>query len=147
MARTPGGPPAGAAASTIRHRVAFYETDAMGVVHHANYVKFMERARVQWMADHHRPYTYYLERNLNFAVTHVEVDYQLPARFDDEIAVTVWAEWVRGASLRMAYELTSGEGLIVSAATEHAVVDGEGRVRRIPKEDRAALAALTPEHL
>ncbi len=145
MPRTPAGPPAGASASTIRHRVAFYETDAMGVVHHANYVKFLERARVQWMADHHRPYTDYLARNLNFAVTHVEVDYQLPARFDDEIAVTVWVEWVRGASLRMAYELTSGDGLLVTAATEHAVVDGDGRVRRIPKEDWASLRKLTAE--
>ena len=145
MPRTPAGPPAGATPTTIRHRVAFYETDAMGVVHHANYIKFMERARVQWMADHHRPYTDYLERDLNFAVTHLEVDYQLPARFDEEIAVSVWLEWVRGASLRMAYELTTGAGLIVTAATEHVVVDGEGRIRRIPKEDRAAMGKLAAE--
>ena len=144
MQGTPAGPPPGAAATTIRHRVAFYETDGMGVVHHANFVKFLERARVQWMADHHRPYTEYLERDLNFAVTRVEVDYRLPARFDDEIAVTVWSEWVRGASLRLAYELTTNDELLVRAVTEHALVDGNGRVRRIPKEDREALAKLTP---
>ncbi len=144
MSRAPAGPPAGATATTILHRVAFYETDAMGVVHHANYVKFMERARVLWMDEHHRPYTEYLERDLNFAVTRVEVDYRLPARFDDEVAVTVWLEWTRGASLRMAYALTLGDDLLVTAATEHAVVDGQGRVRRLPKEDRAALGKLTP---
>lgn len=137
-------PPSGAAATTVLHRVAFYETDAMGVVHHANYVKFMERARVLWMDEHHRPYTEYLDRDLNFAVTRVEVDYKLPARFDDEVAVTVWLEWVRGASLRMTYALTLEDDLLVTAATEHAVVDGQGRVRRLPKEDRGALTGLMP---
>lgn len=137
-------PPAGAASTTILHRVAFYETDAMGVVHHANYVKFMERARVLWMDEHHRPYTDYLARDLNFAATRLEVDYKLPARFDDEVAVTVWLEWVRGASLRMAYALMLRDDLLVTAATEHAVVDGQGRVRRLPKEDRAELTGLLP---
>ncbi len=114
----------------------------MGVVHHANYVRYLELARVRWMDEHHRPYTDYLDANLNFAVTHVEVDYRLPARFDDEVAVTVWLEWVRGASLRMAYAIEGTNGTLVVAATEHAVVDGEGRVRRIPKDDRQAMARL-----
>ena len=145
MTKEPSGPPPGCAFTTHVHRVAFYETDAMGVVHHSNYVRYMELARVRWMDEHHHPYRDYLAGDLNFAVTRVEADYRLPARFDDEVAITVWAEWVRGASLRMAYELTSGDGLLVTGATEHATVDGTGRVRRIPKEDRTALRALTPE--
>ena len=49
-------PPAGAAASTCRHRVPFYETDAMGIVHHSNYVRYFELARVVWLDEHDVPY-------------------------------------------------------------------------------------------
>ena len=142
MARAGEGAPAGAAATTLRHRVAFYETDAMGVVHHSNYVRYLELARVRWMDEHHKPYTEYVSADLHFAVTRVEIDYHRPARFDDEVAATVWLEWLRGASLRMAYELTGPDGVLVTAATEHAVVDAEGRVRRIPRPDRVAMTAL-----
>jgi acyl-CoA thioester hydrolase len=132
-------PPEGATRSTLRHRVAFYETDAMGIVHHANYVRFLELARVVWMDEHDRPYREYAAEGLNFATTSVEVHYLRSARFDDVLSVTTWMEWLRGASLRMAYEIRRGDELVVTAATEHAMVDGDGRARRIPEERRAVL--------
>ena len=134
-----GGPPASAAVTTIRHSVAFYETDAMGIVHHSNYVRFFEHARVRWLEEHDQPYTAYVDQGLNFATTHVSVDYLASARFGDELSVTTWLEWVRGASLRMAYRIDSGDRLSATGATEHAAVNADGRVRRIPKENRARL--------
>ena len=125
----------------LDHRVGFHETDAMGIVHHANYLKFFEDARVAWLDEHDRGYGHYMELGLHFAVTHVEVDYSRSARFDDRLCVTTWMEWVRGASLRMGYRISLGEDTIVTGATEHASVNGEGRVRRIPREDRARLAS------
>lgn len=132
-------PPEGAAVSTILHRVGFHETDAMGIVHHSNYLRFCEQARVQWLEDHDEPYGWYIGQGLHFAVTRVELDYHRSARFDDRLQVATWMEAVRGASLRMAYRITCGEQLLVSGATEHAAIDDEGRVRRIPRERRAGL--------
>jgi len=132
------------AATTVAHRVAFYETDAMGVVHHSNYVRFFEHARVSWLEEHDQPYTAYVEQGLNFATTHLSVDYRASARFGDELSVTTWLEWVRGASLRMAYRIECGGNVIVTGATEHAAVNAEGRVRRIPKANRARLAGCVP---
>ncbi|HVH19936.1 MAG TPA: thioesterase family protein [Myxococcota bacterium] len=120
----------------------FYETDAMGVVHHSNYIRHLELARIAWMDEHDLPYREYLAQGINFATTRVEVDYRGPVRFDDELLVTVWCEWVRGASLRMAYALHVGPTLVGVAATEHAAVDSDGRVRRIPSERRSALRKL-----
>ena len=125
--------------STITHRVAFYETDAMGVVHHSNYIRFFEHARVSWLEEHDQPYTAYVEQGLHFATTHVSVDYRASARFGDELSVTTWLEWVRGASLRMAYRIDCNDTLTATGATEHVAVDSEGRVRRIPKESRTRL--------
>ncbi len=134
---TPGAAPT----ATIRHRVAFYETDAMGIVHHSNYLRFFENARVEWLDRHDQPYIAYADAGLHFAVTHVEVDYRRSARFDDTIEITTWVEWARGASLRMAYRIEREGELLVVGATEHASVDDEGRVRRIPLERRRNLQA------
>lgn len=141
--RTPASVPG--ATSRLRHRVPFYETDAMGIVHHANYVRHLELARIRWLDEHHRPYRDIMSADRHFATTHVEIDYRRPARFDDTLEVVVWLEWVRAASLRMAYRVEIAGELVASAATEHAMVDGRGRVRRIPPEDREALTRLARE--
>jgi acyl-CoA thioester hydrolase len=112
----------------------------MGIVHHSNYLKYFEDARVVWLDDHDLGYGHYMDQGLHFAVTHVELDYQQSARFDDRLEVTTWMEWVRGASLRMGYRIERDGQPLVTGATEHAAVNGEGRVRRIPRQDRARLA-------
>jgi len=133
------------AISTVVHRVAFFETDAMKIVHHANYLRFFELARVRWLEEHDQPYTAWLERGIHFAVTRSEVDYRRAARFDDRLRIHTWLEWVRGASLRMAYRVDCEGELLAEGATEHAAVNDEGRLRRIPKEDRERFAKLATE--
>lgn len=132
-------PPPGAATSTVTHRIPFYETDAMGIVHHANYVKYLELARVVFMDEHDRPYRDYVAMQLHFATTHVEIDYRRPLRFDDRLDVTTWIRRLRGASIHMDYRLTCGGQVVGSASTRHAMVDGEGHPARIPREHRDRL--------
>lgn len=141
-ARSASGVPAEGAVSRVTHRVNFHETDAMGIVHHANYLKYLEQARVVWMDEHDRPYREYMARDTHFATTHVSLDYHRPARFDDVLEICVWLANLRGASLRMEYVVTHGDEKLLSAATEHALVDGQGRIQRIPKERREALRAF-----
>lgn len=133
-------------ASKITRRVAFHETDAMGVVYHANFLRYFEEARVVWLEEHDEPYTAYMDRDLHFATTRVEIDYHKSAHFDERIEVETWLEKLRGASLRMAYRITRGDEVLVSGVTEHAAVDTEGRLRRIPKDRRANMKTkLKPE--
>ena len=129
----------------MQHRVPFYETDAMRVVHHSHLVRWLELARIRWLAEHHRPYTEYVAAGRHFAVIRVEVDYRLPVAFDEEVTITVWPEWVRGATLRMAYRLETARGVVSHAATDHALVDDEGRPRRIPRDERDVLRRLCGE--
>lgn len=135
-------PPPDVPVTRHRHRVPFYETDAMGLVHHANYVRFLELARIRWMDEHHRPYRAYVAEGLHFATTRLELDYLRGLRFDDELEIAVWLAWVRGASLRMEYALRAGCELVARAATEHAMVDTSGRIRRIPEPQRRAMAGV-----
>jgi acyl-CoA thioester hydrolase len=142
---SPLAPPSDATITTLTHRVAFFETDAMGVVHHANYLRYFELSRVRWLEEHDRPYRSYIDEGVHFAVTRSEVDYHQSAAFDDELAITTWMVWVRGASLCMAYEIRCEDRVIASGLTEHAAVNDEGRVRRIPRPQRDKLRGLTPD--
>lgn len=142
MRGSDGGIPEGARVSTLTVRVPFFDTDAMGIVHHSNYVRYLELARVRLLEEHQRPYTEWLERGLHFAVTRVDLDYHRAARFDQRIAVSAWLQWVRGASLGIGYLLVCEGASIVTGATEHAMVDDDGRPRRIPRELREEMAAL-----
>jgi acyl-CoA thioester hydrolase len=132
-------PPAAAATSSLEHRVPFYETDAMGIVHHANFVNYLELARVVFMDEHDRPYRDYMAAGLHFATTHLEIDYRRPLHFDDRVEISTWLVELRGASLRMAYVLRCHGEVVASAATEHALVDESGRPRRIPVDHRQRL--------
>jgi len=123
--------------------VTFYETDAMGIVHHSNYLRFFELARVKWLEEHDQPYTAYMESGLHFATTRSEVIYHRSARFDDGLEITTWMAWVRGASLCMEYTVVCNGELIASGATEHAAVNDQGRVRRIPSDRRRSLQAAS----
>jgi len=114
----------------------------MGVVHHSNYVRYMEIGRIEWLDRHEQPYARYVEQDLHFATTRVEMDYYQGARFDDVLEIAVWLDWVRAASLRMCATISTGGTLLASGATEHALVDGSGRVRRLPKESREAFRKL-----
>lgn len=129
--------------TTLQHRVPFYETDAMGIVHHANYVRYLELARVAWMDEYDRPYKVYVEEGYHFSTTRVEFDYKQSAVFDDVIDVTTWLDWVRGASLAMAYELKRGDVLLGVGITEHALVDHDGGLQRLPPEHRDRLRSLS----
>lgn len=142
MPRRFADPPPGAVTSTLEVRVPFYDTDAMGVVHHARYVNYLELARVRLLEEHHRPYTDYVDRGLHFAVTRLEVDYHRGVGFDARLTVTAWLTWVRGASLGVGYAIAEAGAPVIKAVTEHAMVADDGRPRRIPLEDRRGLQAL-----
>jgi acyl-CoA thioester hydrolase len=142
VARLPSSPPAGAKTSTITYRVPFYDTDAMQVVHHARYVHYLELARIVFLDEHDRPYREYVAEGLHYAVTGVQIDYQMAARFDDRLEVTCWIDWVKRVSLQIGYGIRRGTDLIATATTEHAMVSNEGKLVPIPPARRAVLTGL-----
>jgi len=136
--------PPDAKLAVVHHRVPFYETDAMGIVHHSNWVRYLELGRIRWLDEHDRPYRDWVAAGYHYTTTRVEIEYLRPASYDDVLEIRTWLGEVRGASLRMAYRVTRGGELLAAAAKEHALVDLEGRPRRIPSEHRARLVAAAP---
>ena len=87
---------------TWRVRVYYEDTDASGVVYHAAYLRFLERARTEWLrALGQGQERLRLDTGIAFTVANLEIDFVKPARLDDDLDVTVDVELVRGASLKL----------------------------------------------
>jgi acyl-CoA thioester hydrolase len=123
-------------------RVYWEDTDAGGVVYYANYLRFMERARSEWL----RAYGFEQDvlrdaSGVVFVVRRVEVDYLSPARFNDQIDVSVELQELGRASLSVEQTLTRGTTRLVSAQVTLACVDA-GRFKPV-KIPLPILQALT----
>ena len=134
--------PSGAQTSSIEYRVPFYDTDAMGIVHHANYVRYLELARVRFLEQHDEPYTRYVERGFHVVVTRVDIQLKRATRFQETLQVICWLERVRNVTLVFGYQIRCADALTALATTEHGVVNLEGRPTRMPEERRDRLLAL-----
>lgn len=105
-------------------RVYWEDTDAGGVVYYANYLKFMERARSEWLrARGFEQDVLRDETGVVFVVRRVEIDYRSPARFNDALAATVDLRAAGRASLVVRQELLRGDACLAEAVVTLACVD------------------------
>jgi acyl-CoA thioester hydrolase len=117
-------------------RVYWEDTDAGGVVYYANYLKFMERCRTEWLrfldVDQLR---LRMERRLQFAVVNVVVDFLRPAVLNDEILVTAELVRLTGATISFKQTILRGDIQLIEASTRVACLDsGTLKPRPIPKD-------------
>jgi len=122
----------------FRHtlRVYWEDTDAGGVVFYANYLKFFERARTEWLR--HLGVGQQALREATgaiFVVTETQLRYHAPARLDDSLDITVALHQRGSASMRLAQQAWRGETLLAEGDIRIGCVDeGTFRPRRIPTE-------------
>jgi acyl-CoA thioester hydrolase len=125
-------------APSFAHRCTIYweDTDAGGVVYYANYLKFMERCRTEWLrflgVDQLRLRA---ERQLQFAVVSITVDFLRPAILNDEIVVTAELEHLSGATISFKQTILRDGVQLVDASTRVACLDSDTlKPRAIPKD-------------
>jgi len=129
----------------LKLRVYFEDTDAGGIVYHARYLAFAERARTEALREAGAPHSELVARHgLFFVVQRAEMDYLRPVRLDQEIVV-VTGPWVVGAAsvkLRQRFEVAGHQmaGLLIRLAC---VRQADGRPARIPDRWRLALGGAT----
>ena len=123
---------------SFSHRCTIYweDTDAGGVVYYANYLKFMERCRTEWLrflgVDQRR---LRLERQLQFAVVNVVVDFLQPAILNDEVIVTADLERLGGATISFKQTIRRDDLQLIDASVRVACLDsGTLKPRAIPKD-------------
>lgn len=121
-------------------RVYIEDTDAGGIVYYVNYLKFMERARTEFMRSLGFGKNSIFNYNLMFVVRDVAVTYMLPARLDDELEATASIARLRGAGIVFHQSVRRGDEVLARGEVTIACVDrAEMKPRRLPPEMAARL--------
>ena len=124
-------------------RVYIEDTDAGGIVYYVNYLKFMERARTEFMRSLGYDKNFIFNSDLMFVVRDLAVSYKLPARLDDELEATAFLAQLRGAGMVFHQCIRRGSELLAWAELTIACVDRGGvKPRRLPPEMVTRLRAL-----
>ena len=118
-------------------RVYYEDTDFGGLVYYANYLKFIERARSEWVRSlgiDQR--TLKSEQGVIFAVRHLEAEYVLPAQFDDLLEVRTQLDSLTAARLILCQEVCRDEELLFKARVTLVAISESGKPLRLPAEIR-----------
>ena len=118
-------------------RVIFGDTDQMGVVYYANYLRWFEASRAAFLRSFGRSHADLDAWGVALPVVEAHCRYRRPARYEDLVDVDVVVGEVRGASLRFDYQLRRGADVLADGWTRHAVIGPDGRPRVLPPELRA----------
>jgi len=122
-------------------RVAYAEIDAMGIAYYANYLRWFEVGRTEFMRSLGIAYKEMEEQGTFLPVSEVFCKYQVPARYDDVLIIETSVDFLKRASIQFAYRvLRKSDGIeLVTGSTLHAFVDQKGRIVKVPAALRAKL--------
>ena len=127
-------------------RVYYEDTDFSGFVYHANYLRFCERARSDCLRlsgiHHHELHWHENEGRMGFVVRRMMCDFIKPAQIDDVLEVHTRMTEIKGARFELDQRVMRGDELLFGGLVTAALVDGNGRPKRLPAEMREALQSL-----
>ena len=116
-----------------QHKVQYYETDRMGIVHHSNYVRWMEEARMDCLRQLGCSYEKLEEMGIISPVTSVECKYKLTTTFAEVIDIEVEVAEFKGVKLKLKYVMRRGEDIVFEGYSEHCFLDKDGKIISLKK--------------
>lgn len=117
------------------HKVQYYETDKMGIVHHSNYIRWMEEARVDFLEQIGWNFDRLEVEGIASPVTALDAKYKVSTKFPEVVSIMVYVADFKGIKLKIRYEMKNSKGEIVfEGHSEHCFVNTEGRIIRLKEE-------------
>ena len=116
-------------------RIYYEDTDCGGMVYYANYLKYFERARTQYLEDRGLSVAGLMKEGTVFVVVHAEVDYRSPARCGDRLIIETVISDMTAASFTFSHVIRERESrrVVVEGSARLATVNGKGKVKRLDK--------------
>ncbi len=110
---------------TFERKINYYETDRMGIVHHSNYIRFLEEARCDMLDFSKMPYSAYEEQGIMIPVLGVSLDFKRHVTFDDVILIKPFVKEFNGVRLTMGYVVTNKKtgDIVLTGETKHCFTD------------------------
>lgn len=121
--------------SPYEHRTQYYETDQMGIIHHSNYIRWFEEARVDYMEQLGVPYHIMEEAGVSIPVLSVSCEYKTMTRFGESVAILTKVVGYNGIRMSLEYEVKDKDTQIIrcSGKSDHCFLDKAGRPISIKK--------------
>lgn len=134
------------AATSWEYRVIYGDTDQSGVVYHANFVRWFEAARCEYLRVRGGSYARMTAHGVHFPVVEVHCRWHRPARFEDLVKVEVSVEEVGRATVKFVYRVHVGgdPAVVAEGWSLHGCTGGDGRLKRIPDLVREIVLAEPP---
>ena len=120
--------------SRLTVRIYYEDTDCGGVVYYANYLRYFERARTEYLRERGVDLGGWAKQGLYFVVSRVEIDYKAPARYSDLLEIETAVTDRSKASLTFSHTVRDQNGRLMAESTVILVCVSSGRPRRIPDE-------------
>ena len=119
----------------FERRINYYETDRMGVVHHSNYIRYLEEARCSWLDKIGIPFSVLEENGITIPVLGVNVTYKHHVTFDDTIIINVFSKEYNGVRMTIGYNVTDKKtgNLVLTGETKHCFTSRELRPVNLKK--------------
>lgn len=117
-----------------QHKVQYYETDRMGIVHHSNYIRWMEEARIDFLEQIGWNYERMEAEGIISPVTAIECKYKVNTTFADVIKILVFVEEFKGVRLKLNYIMKKDDIVVFEGKSEHCFLDSQGKLIRLKKE-------------
>lgn len=120
------------------HTAHYYETDKMGVVHHSNFIRWMEEARVDFLNQLGIPFTGLELDGIFSPVVSVKCHYKHPVKFEDKVKITVKVKEFSGVKLTVSYEMYNETSALLACTgeSEHCFISREGKILNIKRVSR-----------
>lgn len=117
------------------YRVIYGDTDQMGVVYYANYLRWFESGRSEWLRQIGLPYSMIEQQGFHFPVSEVNCRYAQSAHYDEVVRIETALVELSRASLSFDYQISreADRCMLATGSTKHACIDRAGRLARIPK--------------
>lgn len=118
-----------------QHTVQYYETDKMGITHHSNYIRWMEEARIDFLAQIGWDYAKLEAAGIVSPVIGVECRYRESTTFSERISISVRVEECKGVRLKLAYVMTNeAQRVVCEGSSEHCFLNEKGQPLRLKRE-------------
>ncbi len=134
----PSGPPRKMSrppAHVERLRVRYSDTDAQGIAHHSNYFRWLEEARIGWLAALGHDYAGLNRRGVFIPLTSCACEFAAPLAAGDTVDVRLWLDGATRVRANFVYEVARGDLVVARGTSAHAIVDAGGRPRRLARND------------
>ena len=115
--------------------INYYETDRMGVVHHSNYIRYLEEARCEWLNQLEMPFQAFEARGITIPVLGVNISYKYHVTFGDTILINTFMKEYNGVRMTVGYEVKDKKtgNIVLTGETKHCFTNNELRPINLKK--------------